>query len=129
MEIRINILKTQIKLASDLYRTKQPYHNDGMRKRIDNLTSILEATMSDVYKTKPGKYENTISIFKEAEKDGVKTEKVVHSFGLEKAKAILAQIEEIKAFVEANKKDEVVEVDETKLNSEQQNLVSSFIKK
>jgi hypothetical protein len=75
------------------------------------------------YSTETGEYKGhkTIAIFEDGKR------KI--SFGVGKAKAILAAIEEIKAFVEDNKDSNNVAVDLDKLTPEQQELVQSFIKK
>jgi len=123
MEINVDVLKTQIKGASELYMHKKPYQNDGMKNRINNLKAILEACMSENYTTETGDFKGskTLSISK--------GEKRVISFGLTKAKAILAAFEDIKTFVEANDKGEIQKIDLNKLSPEQQDLVNSFIQK
>ena len=79
--------------------------------------------MSNEYKTETGEFKGnkTISIFN--------SDKRVVSFGLNKAKAILASYEDIKAFVEANDKGETATVDLNSLTPEQQALVNSFVQK
>lgn len=120
--IRIDLLKTQIKLSSELYR-KPPYQNVGMEILISNYKQILEVSMSNEFKTEVGEYKGnkTISINN--------NEKRVVSFGLTKAKAILASLDAIKQFVEDNDKGETATVDLTKLTPEQHTLVSSFTQK
>jgi len=127
MKINIELLKTQIRLSSELYQ-KPAYNNEGMKKLIDNYKQILEACMSTEtnYKTEVGEYKGnkTISI-----NNG---DKRVVSFGLTKAKAILASYEDIKKFVEENDNggsSNNTTIDMSKLTPEQQQLVQSFIQK
>lgn len=130
-DIRIDILNTQIKLASELYMFNSAYQNDGMKQYIQNMEAIKEACMSHNYSSETGDYKGnpTLTITKEYEKDGEKKQGKVITFGLTKAEAILSQIEEIKKFVEANKKSETQTVDLDKLSSEQKELVQSFVQK
>lgn len=125
MIIRLDLLKIQYRVSSELYNNKPAYKNEGMRKLVENYKQIMEASMStqNNYKTEVGEFKGskTISIL-----DG---EKRVVSFGLTKAKAILASYEDIKAFVEANDKGETATIDMSKLTPEQQTLVQSFVQK
>lgn len=126
MIIKVDILKTQIRLSSELYQ-KPEYNNEGMKRLIDNYKQILEACMSteNNYTIEVGEYKGnkTISI-----SNG---DKRVVSFGLTKAKAILASYEAIKSFVEANEDNSTstATIDLDKLTPEQQQLVQSFIQK
>ena len=79
--------------------------------------------MATNYTTETGEFKGnkTISIHN--------GDKRVVSFGLTKAKAIVAAFEEIKAFVEANDKGETATIDTSKLTPEQLELIQSFIQK
>lgn len=131
MQINVDILKTQIKLSTELYQ-KPAYQNEGMKQRISNYKNILEACMADKFKTSTGEYKGskTLKIEKEyTDKDGNTKNGHVITFGVGKAKAILAAIEDIKKFVEENDKSNTQTVDMSKLTPEQQALVNSFIVK
>lgn len=128
MDIDADILKTQIKLSKELYQLPA-YQNEGMKKRIEGYNNILEAIMADKFKTTTGDYKGskTLAIKKEyVNKEGETKEGHVLTFGVGKAKAILAVLEEIKTFVEENDKDTQT-VDLSKLSPEEQALVNSFI--
>ena len=121
MDIYINRLDTQIKLSSELYMFKEAYQNEAMKSLILNYESIRETCMSNKYKSVTGEFKGSKTITISTEED-----KYVVGFGLKKAEAILDQIEEIKAFVEANKVDSTQQIDIDSLTSEQQTLVQSF---
>ena len=122
MIIRLDLLKIQYRGSCELYR-KPAYNNEAMKKLIEDYKQIMEACVENTYKTEVGEFKGnkTISI--------LNGDKRVVSFGLSKAKAILASYEEIKAFVEANDKGETAQIDLSKLTPEQQSLLQSFIQK
>lgn len=131
MEVKVEILKTQIKLSKDLYQ-KPPYQNKGMKDRIENMEAILEVIMSDKITSETGSYKGspTFTIKKEyQDKDGNAKSSRMLTFGLTKAKAILELADEIKKFVEDNESSNTQQIDLDKLTPEQQQLVQSFIKK
>ena len=122
MEINVDKLDTQIKLSGELYMFKEAYRNDAMKNLVQNYEAIKEAIVANKFKSTTAnddKYGATIKITN-------LEDKYVIGFGIKKAEAILDQLEELKAFVEANKTSTV---DADKLNDEQKDLVQTFIKK
>ena len=122
MIIRLDLLKIQYTASLQLYK-KSAYNNEGMKNLISNYKQIMEACVENLYKTEIGEFKGnkTISI--------LSGDKRVVSFGLSKAKAILASYEDIKAFVEANDKTQTATVDMSNLTLEQQLLVKAFTQK
>lgn len=99
-----------------------------MKKLIDNYKQILEESMSNEanYTTEVGEYKGnkTISI-----SNG---DKRIVSFGLTKAKAIIAAFADIQKFVEDNDNAtpaNTATVNLDNLTPEQQQLVQSFLQK
>lgn len=128
MDIDTDKLRAHIKTCKELC-IKPEYNNDGMKQTIYNHEQILEACMSDNFKTTTGEYKGnkTISIKKEYEnKDGETKDGHVLTFGVNKAKAILSVVDDIKKFVEDNDKNTI---DVSKLTPEQLDLVNSFVQK
>ena len=125
-----NLIQKQLDILNELFMFKSAYQNDGTKRLIENYEAILEACMSNETKTKIGSYKGhpLFSIVKEYEKDGEKKESAYIKFGLGKAKAILAHLEELKKFVEDNDNGNTsATVDLSELTPEQQQMVNSFV--
>lgn len=120
--MNLELLKKQLRHSEDLYRLPA-YQNEAMKRRIENIKTLMEVAMSQQYKNETGEFKGnkTFSIMKDyVNQDGETKEQRVMSFGLTKAKAILSQIEDIKKFVAENEK-----VDADNLPKELQDLAKS----
>jgi hypothetical protein len=94
----IKQLKDQIRQANELLQFKA-YQNDGMKKYINDLNEKLKELQMSTFKSESGEFKGskTFSIL-------TADDKRVITFGVTKAKAILATLEELKKFVEENEK-------------------------
>lgn len=105
-----DVVKKQLEIASELYRDKEAYRNDGMKALIDEYKSILEEEVATTEQQNETRVETgsfkgsaTMSIVRDYQtKSGETKQDRVFSFGVTKAKLLLKHLEEIKKFVENN---------------------------